>query len=186
MLQAITLLTMALQLLVAASNPAIPESLKIQAISVANFAMEVANKAILEEKNLVKPLIPALGFQSTPQLVPQPIPQSVSQPMPQPSPNVPLPEPEPIVSNAPPPILMPTLINDPLLEFTNNQISKITFSANKIVRCDKDFIKWNTNCVLETRKDIDEMFVECKEPIASRIHLPIRLRKKNNIIALCF
>ena len=49
MIQALTLLTMALQLLVAANQPHVPVSIKLQAASVANLAIRVANKVLEEE-----------------------------------------------------------------------------------------------------------------------------------------
>ena len=48
MVQALTLLIMALQLLTAVNHPNVPESLKQSAISTANFAIKVANEALKE------------------------------------------------------------------------------------------------------------------------------------------
>ena len=51
MIQALTLLTMALQLLVAANQSYVPVSIKLQVASVANLAIRVANR-VLSEQNL--------------------------------------------------------------------------------------------------------------------------------------
>ena len=70
MIQAFTLLAMALQLLIAVNQPHVPQSLKNTAISVANTAIEIANKAISEQNlNTISPT-PSLISPPTPSTIP--------------------------------------------------------------------------------------------------------------------
>lgn len=73
MIQALTLLTMALQLLVAVNNPGVPDSFRQTAISVANNAIKVAEQAIAEARN---PVVPK----------PIPVPTPIAAPIPAPKP----------------------------------------------------------------------------------------------------
>ena len=70
MIQALTLLTMALQLLIAVNNPNVPEPLKQQAISTANFAIQVANNVL---KNSQNPSVSSVSDQQTVQEEKKPI-----------------------------------------------------------------------------------------------------------------
>lgn len=82
MTQILILLAMALQLLIAAHQPNMPQSVKDTAISVAHTAISVANKAIVEAKE------PILGAQTTPISViasPTPIMPIALQPAPTPT-----------------------------------------------------------------------------------------------------
>jgi len=105
MLQALTLLTMAIQLLVAASNPVVPESLKQQAISIANFAIQVANTALKESTVasvslgatsptpvtvIPPPISPPVSFDTSVSPPPLP-PQIIYVPVPTPMPSPPIP-----------------------------------------------------------------------------------------------
>lgn len=96
MAQILLLLTMAMNLLVAAQAPNVPQSLRDTAVKVANYAIQVANKT-LAEATTTTPVVsaptpePVLGSlpQPTPAFVPvpqppQPAPQIVYVPAPQP------------------------------------------------------------------------------------------------------
>lgn len=62
MIQVFTLLTMALELLIAANQPNVPQSLKNTAASMANYAIETANKTIKEyEKPVIPPVVPHIS-----------------------------------------------------------------------------------------------------------------------------
>ena len=144
--QAFILLTMAMQLLTAASHPNIPIAIREKAISIANLAINVSLKEINKSQLSVLPTI-----QSTPSPTPiqvsTPIPTPIFTPIPTPSPNpiqtpIATPSPSPILSSIIP--LKPVLITEPIVGLSrasNNDpyvINSISYKADRLAACKKD------------------------------------------------
>lgn len=100
---------MALQLLIAANQPNVPASLRATAVSIANYAIEISNKAIAEAKN--EPLTPVVTAPSVPLgAVTPPVLPATAPVLPEPV------KPEPIIVSTPQP--MPINKSDITIEFT--------------------------------------------------------------------
>ena len=158
MIQALSLLTMAIHLLIAVNNPAVPLSLKQQAISVANLAIQVSNQ-VLKESTSVKSSPPI------PVIVLNPPPPPVLLPPATSSPHQPPPPPSFQILDIPQ-IIFPNLVSEPILEFTNHIVSRLEFTANKEVRCDVSI--WSNHCILGGYNKVSELFVDCLYPVADK------------------
>lgn len=136
MIQAITLLTLALQLLVAVNKPNIPEPLKREAISVANIAINFANTLLHNPPNQIG----------------APIPISIPE----------KPSPETLLINLKP--IKPYLISQPILKFAdvpigeNTYITYLEFSTNIPIFCNGEFTK---NCIV--KESIASMLGYCRD-----------------------
>lgn len=100
MTQILILLTMAVNLLIAANKPDVPLSIKTTAISVANYAIEVANKAIADaQKPIISATSPVVPLESSlPTPIPIPVISVSSSPIFSPIPTF---NPEPIITPTP-------------------------------------------------------------------------------------
>lgn len=87
MVQALTLLTMALQLLITANNPIVPDSMKQQAISVAHFAIQAANNVLKESSvsSVSLGIIAPVTVSPEPIVLPPPESQIIYVPVPTPT-----------------------------------------------------------------------------------------------------
>ena len=165
-----TLLALALQLLIAASNPSVPASVNQTAISVANLAIQIAQIEIKKQTSTpvsipVSSPIPSLTPSSTPSPVPSPVQMTPSptpimfiSPTPSPSPSLSAtPEPSPLGSQH------PTLTEPPVITFNGSFINSISYKADELVVCLKDvggtLKTWGTECSITGSSLISTQYV---------------------------
>lgn len=139
MLQALALLTMALQLLIAANNPVIPESLKQQAISIANFAIKVANESLKETS--VASISSAATSPAPVTVVLPPAPPPAPPPSDSTSPPPPPPPPQIIYVPVPVPVTPPS---PPVPTVTLSSDKFMTAEGIYIVDDGKFTLKWTS------------------------------------------
>ena len=159
------LLTIALQLLIAANNPSIPAPLRQQAVDISNFAIKVANQALKDataESVASTPIATTSPVASTPITASStPYTSIASTPPPEPSPVfqvVTLPGP-------PPPPKKAVLISEPIINLHRfsvgnpYQIQSIEFTADIPVLCGEEknvfnetINKFSEHCVIQGDK----------------------------------
>lgn len=162
MIQALTLISMAIQLLLVVNHPNVPDSIRQKAISIAKLAITVSNNAIAEASKPVVSASPtplstepiSLGI-SIPIITPEPMPISTPIPV-----SVPTPVPTPTSTL----IIDANFASNPIVTFTKDYsgsdaskgifvIDSLRFRTNKHVVCSKtqngDIKSWGDDCLIE-------------------------------------
>lgn len=184
MIQALTLLAMALNLLIAASNPNVPEALKAQAVSIAGFAIQVANTVLKESSvaSVSSTTNTSILGAVTPSLSPVPSTPSPSSPesqiiyVPVPMPIMPPPPPLP---ESPPVILMPRFIKDPYLFNLRTDIAQIKIEVSREsigaqIKC------YEGTTLISTEKRLVEIVIPIKKATTYRCVFQLMTADKDN------